>query len=310
MKPFPIETHRLDNGLTVVLAPDSEVPVVAVNLWYGVGSRNERAGRTGFAHLFEHMMFQGSLHVPRNVHFEQVERAGGSLNATTWFDRTNYFETLPSHQLELALWLESDRMGFFLEALTPETLENQQGVVLNERKERYENQPYGDWDERMLRLLWPPEHPYHHTVIGEAVDIAAATVEDVADFFRTYYVPNNAVLTLAGDFDPPQALAAVDRWFGPIPAGAPIPPFRGFWIREPRLAAPGARRCGPRCPSPASIWAPESPPFGTPPSRWRISRPPSWEMGGRHASTGGSSGSAASHAMPSRLPSRSFMAGR
>jgi predicted Zn-dependent peptidase len=227
MKPFPIETHRLSNGLTVVLAPDSEVPVVAVNLWYGVGSRNERAGRTGFAHLFEHMMFQGSLHVPKNVHFEQIERAGGSLNATTWFDRTNYFETLPSHQLELALWLESDRMGFFLEALTPETLENQQGVVLNERKERYENQPYGDWDERMLRLLWPPEHPYHHTVIGEAEDIAAATIDDVADFFRTYYVPNNAVLTLAGDLEPAQALAAVDRWFGPIPAGAPIPAISG-----------------------------------------------------------------------------------
>ncbi len=221
------ERHVLDNGLTLVLAPDPAVPVVAVNLWYGVGSRNERPGRTGFAHLFEHMMFQGSKHVPKNVHFELVERAGGSLNATTWFDRTNYFETLPSHQLELALWLESDRMGHFLEALTPETLANQQGVVLNERRERYENQPYGDWDERMLRLVWPPEHPYHHTVIGEAADIAAATLDDVEAFFRTFYVPNNAVLTLAGDLDPARARDAVERWFGSIPAGDPVPPIPG-----------------------------------------------------------------------------------
>lgn len=221
------ERHRLDNGLTVVLSPDPAVPVVAVNLWYGVGSKHERPGRTGFAHLFEHMMFQGSKHVPKNRHFELVERAGGSLNATTWFDRTNYFETLPSHHLELALWLESDRMGHFLEALTPETLENQQGVVLNERKERYENQPYGDWDERMLRHLWPPEHAYHHTVIGEARDIAAATLDDVADFFRTFYVPNNAVLTLAGDLEPGPALEAVTRWFGDIPRGEAVPAVPG-----------------------------------------------------------------------------------
>jgi zinc protease len=227
MEPIRTTRHRLSNGLTLVLAPDPAVPVVAVNLWYGVGSRNERHGRTGFAHLFEHMMFQGSKHVPKNRHFELIERAGGSLNATTWFDRTNYFETLPSHQLELALWLESDRMGYFVDALTPETLANQQGVVLNERKERYENQPYGDWDERMLRLVWPPSHPYHHSVIGEAADIAAATLEDVEAFFRTYYVPNNAVLTLAGDLDPDQATRAVERWFGPIPAGAPVPAIPG-----------------------------------------------------------------------------------
>jgi zinc protease len=221
------ERHTLDNGLTLVLAPDPVVPVVAVNLWYGVGSRNERPGRTGFAHLFEHMMFQGSKHVPKNAHFELIERAGGSLNATTWFDRTNYFETLPSHQLELALWLESDRMGHFVEALTPETLRNQQEVVLNERRERYENQPYGDWDERMLRLVWPPEHPYFHSVIGEAADISAATLADVEDFFRTYYVPNNAVLTLAGDLDPERARAAVERWFGTLPAGDPVPAIPG-----------------------------------------------------------------------------------
>lgn len=262
MKPFPIQIHRLDNGLTVVLAPDHEVPVVAVNLWYGVGSRNERAGRTGFAHLFEHMMFQGSRHVPKNVHFEEVERAGGSLNATTWFDRTNYFETLPSHQLELALWLESDRMGFFLDALTPETLENQQGVVLNERKERYENQPYGDWDERMLRMLWPPEHPYHHTVIGEAADIAAATVDDVKDFFRTYYVPNNAVLTLAGDLDPTEALACVNRWFGPIPAGPPIPPIPGVFDPGALLGQSLSQTVQAEVPLPRVYLGARIPPFG------------------------------------------------
>jgi zinc protease len=240
MLSFHTERHRLANGLTLILARDPAVPVVAVNLWVGVGSRNERPGRTGFAHLFEHMMFQGSGNVPKNGHFEHIERAGGSLNATTWFDRTNYFETLPSHHLELALWLESDRMSTFVEALTPEKLENQKGVVLNERKERYENQPYGDWDERMLRHLWPEDHPYHHTVIGEAKDIAAATVEDVAEFFRTYYVPNNMVLTLAGDFEPRQALEAVDRWFGGIPAGAPIPRIPGNPDPGPRLG--GERR--------------------------------------------------------------------
>jgi zinc protease len=235
VKPIAFERHVLPNGLVVILAPDPAVPVVAVNLWVRVGSRNERPGRTGFAHLFEHMMFQGSRNVPKNRHFELVEQAGGSLNATTWFDRTNYFETVPSHELDLALWLESDRMGFFLDALTPETLRNQKDVVLNERRQRYENQPYGDWDERMLRLIWPPEHPYHHTVIGEAADIEAASLDDVADFFRTYYVPNNTVLTLAGDLDPAHALDRVVYWFGDIPAGAPIPPIPGDADPGPRV---------------------------------------------------------------------------
>jgi zinc protease len=228
-----IQTERtvLDNGLTVVMAPDAAVPVVAVNLWYGVGSRNERSGRTGFAHLFEHMMFQGSAHVPKNAHFELIERAGGSLNASTWFDRTNYFQTLPSHQLELALWLESDRMGWLLEAMDQEKLDNQRDVVRNERRERYDNQPYGDWDERLQALLFPPEHPYHHTVIGSMEDLASASLEDVEDFFRTFYVPNNAVLTLAGDIDPVRARAAVERWFGGIPEGKETPPVPG--VRDP-----------------------------------------------------------------------------
>ena len=229
----PVERHTLPNGLRVVLSPDDAVPVVAVNLWYGVGSRNERPGLTGFAHLFEHMMFQGSAHVSKNGHFEQVERAGGTLNGSTWYDRTNYYETVPSHQLDLALWLESDRMGWLVPAMDREKLDNQIGVVKNERRQRYDNQPYGDWDERLQKLIWPEDHPYCHTVIGSMEDIGAATLDDVADFFRTYYVPNNAVLTLAGDIDPADALARVERWFGEIPRGEPIPPIPGRTEVEP-----------------------------------------------------------------------------
>lgn len=223
----PVERHRLANGLRVTLSRDTSTPIVGVNLWYGVGSRNERPGRTGFAHLFEHMMFQGSANVPKNRHFDLIEKAGGSLNASTWFDRTNYYDTLPSHELELALWLESDRMGWMLPAMTQEKLENQQEVVKNERKERYDNQPYGDWDERIQALVFPSTHPYHHSVIGSMEDIGAATLEDVADFFRTFYVPNNAVVTVAGDIDNDEALRLVDRYFGEIPAGEPIPPLPG-----------------------------------------------------------------------------------
>jgi len=172
-------------------------------------------------------MFQGSAHVPKNRHFELVERAGGSLNATTWFDRTNYFETLPSHGMELALYLESDRMGWMLPALTQETLDNQRDVVKNEKRQRYDNQPYGDWNERLLAMVYPPSHPYHHTVIGSMEDLDAATLDDVVGFFSTYYVPNNAVLSLAGDLVPERTLEAVERWFSAIPRGAPIPPLPG-----------------------------------------------------------------------------------
>ncbi len=227
MLAFDVHRTVLDNGLTVIIAPDRAVPVVAVNLWYGVGSRNEREGRTGFAHLFEHMMFQGSAHVPKNRHFELVERAGGSLNATTWFDRTNYFETLPSNQLDLALWLEADRMGWLLPAMTEEKLENQRDVVRNERRQRYDNQPYGDWDERLQRMIYPSDHPYQHTVIGSMEDLAEASLDDVAEFFETYYAPNNAVLTLAGDVDPVEGLARVEEYFAEIPRGAEIPPIPG-----------------------------------------------------------------------------------
>jgi predicted Zn-dependent peptidase len=224
---IPLTRHQLANGLAVVLAPDSALPIVAVNVWYKVGSRNERAGRTGFAHLFEHMMFQGSAHVPKGGHFELLEAAGGSMNGSTWFDRTNYYETLPAHELDLALWLEADRMGWLLPAMDQEKLDNQRDVVKNERRQRYENQPYGDWDERMQALLYPPDHPYHHSVIGSMADLSAASLEDVETFFRTYYQPGNAVLTLAGDFDPADALSRVERYFGDIPPGAPVPPIPG-----------------------------------------------------------------------------------
>ena len=230
---IPLERHCLDNGLKIVLSQDSTVPIVAVNIWYGVGSRNELPGHTGFAHLFEHMMFQGSEHVPKNKHFELIERAGGTLNATTWFDRTNYFETVPSRDLELALWLESDRMGWMLPAMDQEKLDNQRDVVKNEKRQRYDNQPYGDWDQRLQALIYPKDHPYHHPVIGSVEDLDAATLQDVAAFFGTYYVPNNAVLTIAGDFDESQVMDLVQRYFGEIEAGAPIPPLPGDSCLEP-----------------------------------------------------------------------------
>jgi predicted Zn-dependent peptidase len=224
---IPIEQFTLENGLRVILSRDTSQPVVAVNLWYNVGSRNEREGRTGFAHLFEHMMFQGSEHVPDTEHIAHIERVGGSMNGSTWLDRTNYFETVPANRLELALWLESDRMGFLLPAMTQEKLDNQRSVVQNERRWRVDNQPYGDWDERLQSLLYPESHPYHHSVIGSMEDLDAATLDDVAAFFRTYYAPNNAVLTICGDFDRDEAEALVRRYFGSIPAGPPIPPIPG-----------------------------------------------------------------------------------
>ena len=224
---IPFERYELDNGLRVILSRETSSPVVAVNLWYNVGSKNERPGRTGFAHLFEHMMFQGSENVPSSAHFAHIEKAGGSLNGSTWLDRTNYFETVPSHFLELALWLESDRLGFLLPAMTQEKLDNQRAVVKNERRWRVDNQPYGDWDERMQTLLYPPEHPYHHSVIGSMEDLDAASLGDVEEFFRTYYAPNNAVLTVCGDFEAERARALIDTYFGSLPRGPALPPVPG-----------------------------------------------------------------------------------
>ncbi len=237
---IPVDSYKLPNGLRVVLSEDHATPVVAVNLWYHVGSANEREGRTGFAHLFEHMLFQGSEHVGANEHFELVQRAGGTLNGSTWLDRTNYFETMPSHQLELALWLEADRMGRLLPAMTQEKLDTQRDVVKNERRWSVDNQPYGTWWERLPALCFPPSHPFHHSLIGSMEDLSAASLEDVATFFRTFYTPDNAVLTIAGDFDAPATRTMVERHFGGIARGGgkpPLPPMDlpprfGDWRRE------------------------------------------------------------------------------
>jgi zinc protease len=216
--------ERLPNGLRLIVAEDHLAPVVAVNIWYNVGSKNEVPGKTGFAHLFEHVMFQGSRNVAKAEHIALVQAAGGTMNGTTWLDRTNYFETMPSHQLELALWLEADRMGTLLDALSQENLDNQREVVKNEKRWSYDNRPYGSWNEKLQAHLFPPEHPYHHTTIGSMEDLDAASVEDVSEFFRTYYAPNNAVLSVVGDADPVAVRAWVERYFGGIPANPSIPP--------------------------------------------------------------------------------------
>jgi predicted Zn-dependent peptidase len=218
--------HRLSNGLRLVLSEDHLTPVAAVCLWYDVGSRTEVPGRTGLAHLFEHLMFQGSAQVTGNGHFEFVQGAGGSLNGTTSFERTNYFETMPAHQLELALWLEADRMGSLLTALDEKSMENQRDVVKNERRQRYDNVPYGTAFERIFALAYPEGHPYHHTPIGSMADLDAATLDDARAFFRANYAPNNAVLAIVGDIDPEQALAWTERYFGSIPPYQGKPPPR------------------------------------------------------------------------------------
>lgn len=220
--------HRLANGLRVVLSEDHLTPVAAVCLWYDVGSRHEVKGRTGLAHLFEHLMFQGSAQVKGNGHFELVQNAGGSLNGTTSFERTNYFETMPTHQVELALWLEADRMGSLLTALDDESMENQRDVVKNERRQRYDNVPYGTAFEKLTAMAYPDGHPYHHTPIGSMADLDAASLEDARAFFRTYYAPGNAVLSVVGDIDPEQTLAWIEKYFGSIPAhDAKQPPRDG-----------------------------------------------------------------------------------
>lgn len=229
---IPIETYTLQNGLTVVLSEDHTAPIVAVNLWYHVGSANEREGRTGFAHLFEHMLFQGSADVGSNEHFELVQRAGGTLNGSTWLDRTNYFETVPSSQLELALWLEANRMGFLLPAMTQQKLDTQRDVVQNERRWSVDNQPYGTWWERLPALVFPPDHPFHHSLIGSMAHLDAASLDDIAQFFSTYYTPDNAVLSIAGDFDVAETTRMIDHHFGMIPRGAGKPPLADMTVPQ------------------------------------------------------------------------------
>ncbi|HVL33395.1 MAG TPA: pitrilysin family protein [Actinomycetota bacterium] len=215
--------ERLDNGLRLIMSEDHLAPVVAVNLWYDVGSKHEKPGLTGLAHLFEHMMFQGSTNVAKSEHFKYIESAGGSLNASTWLQRTNYYESGPSNQLELFLWLEADRMGGLLDALGQETLDNQRDVVKNEKRQRYDNAPYGTWWIELIEKLFPEGHPYHHPTIGSMEDLSRVTVDDCREFFSTYYAPNNAVLSIVGDFEPEGARAMVQRYFGGIPAHPAIP---------------------------------------------------------------------------------------
>ena len=222
---IPVETLRLDNGSFVTLSEDHTAPIVAVNLWYHVGSANEKTGRTGFAHLFEHMLFQGSAHVGSNEHFELIQRAGGTLNGSTWLERTNYFETVPSNELALALWLEADRMGELLPAMTQEKLDTQRDVVKNERRWAVDNQPYGTMLEKLQELVFPPTHPFQHSLIGSMEDLSAASLDDVAQFFATYYTPDNAVLSVAGDFDSAIARSLISGYFGPIPRGKGKPPL-------------------------------------------------------------------------------------
>ncbi len=221
---IPFVRHRLDNGLDVLIHADQNCPIVAVNVWYHVGSKNERPGRTGFAHLFEHLMFEGSQHYDKGF-FHPLQAAGALLNGSTNADRTNYWEVVPSNTLELAMWMESDRMGYLLPALTDAKFENQRDVVLNERRQQYENRPYGLAGMAIVAALYPPDHPYHWLTIGAAEDISAARIEDARAFFQTYYRPRNASLSIAGDVQPDEALRLAEDYFGELDAGEEPPPF-------------------------------------------------------------------------------------
>ncbi|MBN2528812.1 MAG: insulinase family protein [Deltaproteobacteria bacterium] len=214
---IPFEKYKLENGLEVIIHEDHSLPLVAVNVWYHVGAVNEVRGKTGFAHLFEHIMFQGSGHIPDDGHIRILEQIGASdLNGSTGFDRTNYFQTVPANHLETALWLESDRMGFLLDTLTQEKLDNQRDVVKNERRQTTENQPYGLAEESFWQRIFPVEHPYYGLIIGSMDDLTNATLDDVRNFFATWYSPSNATLTIAGDMDVAEAKSLVEKYFGSI----------------------------------------------------------------------------------------------
>ena len=222
---IPFVKHTLSNGLDVLVHEDHALPIVAVNVWYHVGSKNEVPGRTGFAHLFEHLMFEGSQHYDRG-YFHPLQEAGAALNGSTNADRTNYWEVVPTNALDLALWMESDRMGFLLPALTDAKFANQREVVLNERRQNYENRPYGLAGMAIVAALYPADHPYHWLTIGGADDIRAANIDDVRAFFQRYYHPANASLALAGDVDPDMGILLADEYFGEIPAGEKPPPVQ------------------------------------------------------------------------------------
>jgi zinc protease len=265
MPPARVEftDERLPNGLRLIVAEDHLAPVVAVNVWYGVGSKHEVPGKTGFAHLFEHVMFQGSRNVKKAEHIALVQAAGGTMNGTTWLDRTNYFETMPAHQVELALWLEADRMGTLLEALSQENLDNQREVVKNEKRWSYDNRPYGSWNEKLQAHLYPPEHPYHHPTIGSMEDLDAASLDDVSQFFRTYYAPNNAVVSVVGDVDRAEVRRFAEKYFGRIPANPNIPPL-GDLSLPPALGQEIRETVPDRVPLPRVYFGFRAPPYGDP----------------------------------------------
>lgn len=243
---YPLHTTTLANGMRVIVNPDRSVPSAAMNIWYNVGSRHEEPGLTGFAHLFEHLMFQGSANVASGEHISLLQAHGASVNATTWFDRTNYFAALPIGGLELALWLEADRLESLLTALTQENLDNQREVVKEEKRQRYDNVPYGDLMATLVRLVFPDGHPYAHTTIGSMEDLDAASLEDAHQFFRTHYLPNNAVLSLVGDLDADTGFELAEKYFGHINAGElppepqtdPLPPIDGLPSAELRSDVP------------------------------------------------------------------------
>jgi len=221
---FPVRTHALENGMRIICHEDRSAPIVAVHLMYHVGSRDEQPGRTGLAHLLEHLMFEGSLHAPKGQFDDLLERVGGTNNGSTWLDRTNYFETVPSNAVELPLWLERERMAFFLPVLDAEMLEVQRGVVINERRQAYEARPYGMADERLHQMLFAGGHPYAWPTIGYMPDLEAITLDDARGFYQTYYTPGNAVLVLAGDLSADDGFALAERYFGDLPPGPSIPP--------------------------------------------------------------------------------------
>jgi len=233
----PYTQFKLPNGLNVILHRDASVPVVSVNIWYHVGSGNERPGRTGFAHLFEHVMFEGSMHVPEGEFDNWLEAAGGNNNGSTTNDRTNYYEDIPSNALELALFLESDRLGFLLDDKAPDKINGQRDVVKNEKRQSVDNQPYGQAFVELPAMLYPAGHPYSWSTIGSMEDLSAASFEDVARFFRTYYVPGNASLVIAGDIDIAATRKMVEKWFSDVPAGKPVPP-----INAPTAVLDGVKR--------------------------------------------------------------------
>jgi zinc protease len=224
---IPFESYKLENGLHVILSEDKSIPFVQVNLWYNVGSKDETPGLSGFAHLFEHLMFQGSEHYDQE-YFAALEEIGAKVNGTTSFDRTNYFEGVPAEHLPLALWIESDRMGWLLPALTQEKLTNQQEVVRNERRQRYEVTPFGEVWVWLFENLYPEGHPYHIPTIGTHEDIENANLDDVKAFFEKWYVPSNASLVVCGDFDTQQTKELIEEYFGEVPSGSPVKPLRSM----------------------------------------------------------------------------------